>query len=169
MSTIWKFLMRQWFQMRGNAKWDAVVRILQWIRQRGWPVLTATLASFWVWFKHAPAWEVDCLFGAIVIFGYLAIGVIELLNHKIKPSALSSDLEIEPIEAQKTDGIWWKAVGRYILPKLKEYYEKLQTRKIEIERMPPLEYFGKYKDRFHANYKFDVQTQGLSASPGSRA
>ena len=41
------------------------------------------------------------------------------------------------------------------------YYDKLQTRKIEIERMTALVYFGKYKVRFENGFKFDEETQEL--------
>jgi hypothetical protein len=93
MPKIPKSIMRQWMQMRGNAKWDMFVRTCQW----GWPLLLALFTWLICWFKRASMWQVWIGISLVCIISYI---FVFWLSRRQKPksdeSKKQNNIQLQP-------------------------------------------------------------------------
>ena len=94
--SIKRFVLAQWHDVRGNAKWD----FFKWTF-RGCLMIPSAATAIITYLRHAPIWEVVCFtilaaFVGIVIWCILVWAVLKIGNQfGIQDSSSNIDLEIE--------------------------------------------------------------------------
>jgi hypothetical protein len=146
----------QWHDVKGNAKWDFIKNLWQIV----WPLMLGAASWMINWSRHATTWLVWTVFAVVCAASY----VVAFCTRRERTSDREEMPKTqEPARPKTAHEVLAVLRNQKNFQKLNGYYEKLQARKIEIERMMPLPYFGKYRERFYEGYKFDEQTQGLIA------